>query len=219
MRRTQPPLTHFGRVCLFRGVAASTQAALQCLHTKASASKMPFNCCGRHSHPHLDFDSGNGVVTAESEIQSHYRDIWHLVSADMLSYLGADVEISCPGLLANSTSRNGRNGPLLSRAAGPRTTTASHRRGKLSGSSCPTAAGSSHQNFPLCLKLCPRSSLGCPPCENQGVIRIRFGSWIPLLPADHPDACNYRRNYRLDTVVSEILITTDPTSVDPQQAD
>ena len=107
MRRTQPPLTHFGRVCLFRGVAASTQAALQCLHTKASASKMPFNCCGRHSHPHLDFDSRNGVVTAESEIQSHYRDIWHLLSADILSYLGADVEISCPGLLANSTSRNG----------------------------------------------------------------------------------------------------------------
>ena len=53
-------------------------------------------------------DSGNGVVTAETEIQSHYRDIWHLLSADMLSYLGADVEISCPGLLANSTSRNGR---------------------------------------------------------------------------------------------------------------
>ena len=99
-----------------QGGGASTQAALQCLHTKASASKMPFNCCGRHSHPHLDFDSGNGVVTAESEIQSHYRDIWHLLSADMLSYLGADVEISCPGLLANSTSRNGRNGPLLSRA-------------------------------------------------------------------------------------------------------
>ena len=50
------------------------------------------------------------------------------------------------------------------------------------------------------------------------MIRIRFGSWIPLLPADHPDACNYRRNYRLDTVVSEILITADPTSVDTQQA-
>ena len=40
---------------------------------------------------------------------NHYRDIWHLrpLSADMLSYLGADVEISCPGVLANSTSRNG----------------------------------------------------------------------------------------------------------------
>ena len=109
MRRTQPPLTHFGRVCLFRGGGSVyTACALQCLHTKASASKMPFNCCGRHSHPHLDWDSGNGVVTAETEIQSHYRDIWHLLSSDMLSYLGADVEISCPGLLANSTSRNGR---------------------------------------------------------------------------------------------------------------
>ena len=101
-------MTHFGRVCLFRGAGVYTACALQCLHTKASASKMPFNCCGRHSHPHLDLDSGNGVVTAETEIQSHYRDIWHLLSADMLSYLGADVEISCPGLLANSTSRNGR---------------------------------------------------------------------------------------------------------------
>ena len=37
----------------------------------------------------------------------------------MLSYLAADVEISRPGLLANSTSRNGPNGPaLVSQVAG-----------------------------------------------------------------------------------------------------
>ena len=52
-------------------------------------------------------DQGVGDICPD-----HYRDIWHLrpVSADMLSYLASDVEISRPGLLANSTPRNGPNG-------------------------------------------------------------------------------------------------------------
>ena len=70
----------------------------------------------------LEVDSRNGVVSPGLEISScpnHYPDIWHLLSADMLSYLAADVEISRPGLLANSTSRNGPNGPaLVSQVAG-----------------------------------------------------------------------------------------------------
>ena len=120
---------------------------------------------------------------------NHYRDIWHLrpLSADMLSYLGADVEISCPGVLANSTSRNGPMDHSCSRW--------NHRsqRGKLLGSSCPTALGICHWIFPLCQTLCPGLELvySVLLVGTRVIRRIRFGSWIPQLPWDHPNVFNY----------------------------
>ena len=106
----------------------------------------------------------------------------------MLSYLAADVEISRPGLLANSTSRNGPNGPLLcprwQPCTGPRESNC-----RVPDVPQPWAFATGISHYAAYYVLESSHSLGCPPCGNavrSGGLRIGFGSRILQLPWDHP---------------------------------
>ena len=138
----------------------------------------------------------------------HYRDIWHLrpVSADMLSYLASDVEISCPGLLANSTPRNGPNGGTTCVPGGWQThvpcTGPRESNCRVPDVPQPWAFATGISHYAAYYVLESSHSLGYPPCGNavrSGGLRIGFGSRILQLPRDHPEVCNYGRNYQLVT--------------------
>ena len=115
------------------------------------------------------------------------------MSADKLSYLAADVEISRPGLLANSTSRNGPNGGTTCVPGGWQThvpcTGPRESNCRVPDVPQPWAFATGISHYAAYYVLESSHSLGCPPCGNavrSGGLRIGFGSRILQLPWDHP---------------------------------